>query len=195
MLEAAPGLKYKAALSIAYGAGLRVSEVVCAEGLGYRLHAHDDPDRAGQGAQGSPRDAVAAAARAVARLVEACATRGFGCFPGSDPVNHLTTRQLNRACHAAAQMAGIEKRVSPHTLRHSFATHLLGAERRHPRDPGAARNGDILPTNSQLKPVSPTGSIRALAKWCRSDGGSKAAALSLSSCSNPTAHSPACRHG
>jgi hypothetical protein len=37
----------------------------------------------------------------------------------------MTTRQLNRACHAAAQMAEISKRVSLHTLRHSFATHLL----------------------------------------------------------------------
>jgi len=46
-------------------------------------------------------------------------------FPGQNPVNPLTTRQLSRACHAAAQMAEITKRVSPHTLRHSFATHLL----------------------------------------------------------------------
>jgi integrase/recombinase XerD len=46
-------------------------------------------------------------------------------FPGRDPVQPLTTRQLNRACHAAAQVAGIDKRVSLHTLRHSFATHLL----------------------------------------------------------------------
>jgi site-specific recombinase XerD len=37
----------------------------------------------------------------------------------------MTTRQLNRACHASAQMAEIDKRVSLHTLRHSFATHLL----------------------------------------------------------------------
>jgi site-specific recombinase XerD len=46
-------------------------------------------------------------------------------FPGQNRVNPLTTRQFNRACHAAAQMADIKKRVSPHTLRHSFATHLL----------------------------------------------------------------------
>ena len=46
-------------------------------------------------------------------------------FPGRDPTQPTTTRQLNRACHAAAQMAEISKRVSLHTLRHSFATHLL----------------------------------------------------------------------
>jgi site-specific recombinase XerD len=46
-------------------------------------------------------------------------------FPGQNPVNPMTTRQLTRACHAAAHMAEITKRVTPHTLRHSFATHLL----------------------------------------------------------------------
>jgi len=46
-------------------------------------------------------------------------------FPGRNPVNPLSTRQLNHACHRAAQTAGLDKRISMHTLRHSFATHLL----------------------------------------------------------------------
>jgi hypothetical protein len=46
-------------------------------------------------------------------------------FPGQNPVNTMTTRQLTRACHAAAHMAEITKQVTPHTLRHNFATHLL----------------------------------------------------------------------
>jgi site-specific recombinase XerD len=44
---------------------------------------------------------------------------------GLNPIESLSTRQLNRAIHAAAEAAQIDKRVSMHTLRHSFATHLL----------------------------------------------------------------------
>jgi integrase/recombinase XerD len=50
---------------------------------------------------------------------------GGWLFPGMNPMQPLTIRQLNRAVHAAAEAAGIPKRVSTHTLRHSFATHLL----------------------------------------------------------------------
>jgi site-specific recombinase XerD len=50
---------------------------------------------------------------------------GGWLFPGLDPIDPLTTRQLNRAIHAAAEAAHIDKRVSMHTLRHCFATHLL----------------------------------------------------------------------
>jgi integrase/recombinase XerD len=46
-------------------------------------------------------------------------------FPGRDAMLPMTTRQFTRAVHTAASMAEIKKRVTPHTLRHSFATHLL----------------------------------------------------------------------
>jgi site-specific recombinase XerD len=46
-------------------------------------------------------------------------------FPGRDPAQPMTTRQLNRACHAAAQMAEINKRVSLHTLRHYVASRTM----------------------------------------------------------------------
>jgi len=50
---------------------------------------------------------------------------GGWLFPGQNPINPMSTRQLNRICHMAAAAAEIDKRVSMHTLRHSYATHLL----------------------------------------------------------------------
>ena len=50
---------------------------------------------------------------------------GGWLFPGRNPVEPLSARQLCRVVRAAALAAGIKKHVSPHTLRHSFATHLL----------------------------------------------------------------------
>ena len=50
---------------------------------------------------------------------------GGWLFPGQNPVNPLSTRQLNRAFHLACSAAEINKRLSLHSLRHAFATHLL----------------------------------------------------------------------
>src|SRR5665647_514232 len=123
-LDAAPGLKYKAALSVAYGAGLRVSEVVA-----LKVSDIDSARMMIRIEQGKRRkDRYAMLSPRLLDLLRdwwlACRSRGW-LFPGRDPLQPITTRQLTRAYHTAAQAAGIEKHVSPHTLRHSFATHLL----------------------------------------------------------------------
>jgi integrase/recombinase XerD len=123
-LEAAPGIKYKAALSVAYGAGLRVSEVVS-----LKVSDIDSKRMMLRVEQGKGRkDRYAMLSPVLLELLRdwyrIFRPQGW-LFPGQNPVNPMTTRQLTRACHAAAQMAEITKRVTPHTLRHSFATHLL----------------------------------------------------------------------
>jgi len=124
LLDAAPGLKYKAALSVAYGAGLRAAEVIS-----LKIGDIDSKRMVIRVEQGKGRkDRYVMLSPHLLELLRAWwkAARPQGwLFPGQSPVNPLTTRQLNRACHAAAHMAEINKRVSLHTLRHSFATHLL----------------------------------------------------------------------
>ena len=124
LLDAAPGLKYKAALSLAYGAGLRVSEVVA-----LKVSDIDSKRMIIRIEQGKGRkDRYVMLSPNLLELLRAWykAARPQGwLFPGRDRVQPMTTRQLNRACHAAANMAEISKPMSMHTLRHSFATHLL----------------------------------------------------------------------
>lgn len=130
LIESAGKPKYQAALSVAYGAGLRASEVVALK-VG-------DIDRARmtlrveQGKGRKDRYAMLSpvllerlrtwwkVARAQGKMLD-----GGWLFPGQNPINPMSTRQLNRICHMAAAAAEIDKRVSMHTLRHSFATHLL----------------------------------------------------------------------
>ena len=124
LLDAAPGLKYRAALSVAYGAGLRAAEVVS-----LKVSDIDSKRMLIRVEQGKGRkDRNVMLSPHLLDLLRAWwrAARPQGwLFPGRDPVQPMTTRQLNRACHAAAHLAEINKRVSLHTLRHSFATHLL----------------------------------------------------------------------
>ena len=124
LLDAAPGLKYRAALSAAYGAGLRAAEVVS-----LKISDIDSTRMVIRVEQGKERkDRYVMLSPPLLDLLRAwwkeARPQGW-LFPGQNPVNALTTRQLRRACHAAAEAAGINKRVSLHTLRHSFATHLL----------------------------------------------------------------------
>ena len=126
LLEAAPGpgLKYKAALSVAYGAGLRGCEVVM-----LRVSDIDSKRMLIRVEMGKGRkDRYAMLSPQLLELLRAwwqqSRSKGW-LFPGQDQFQPVTVRQLNRVCHMAAAAAGLGTWVAPHTLRHSFATHLL----------------------------------------------------------------------
>jgi len=120
-----PSLKYRAALMIAYGAGLRVSEVVA-------LHVADIDSqrmllRVQQGKGQKDRYAMLSPRLldVLRRYFRAIRPPGDYLFPSWRKEYHLSTASLQLACREAALRAGIRKRVTVHTLRHSFATHLL----------------------------------------------------------------------
>ena len=130
LIAAAGNLKHQTALSVAYGAGLRASEVVAlkvgdVDSQRMTLRIEQGKGRKDRYAMLSPvlleRLRVWwKVARAQGKMLD-----GGWLFPGLNPIESLSTRQLNRAIHAADELAQIDKRVSMHTLRHSFATHLL----------------------------------------------------------------------
>ncbi len=125
LLESAPGPKWRAALSVAYGAGLRASEVV---GLKVGdIHSARMRIRVEQGKGRKDRDALLSPhLLAVLRSWWKMTQPTVWLFPNQwTPFEPVTPRSLNRAFHEAARRAGINKPVCLHTLRHCFATHLL----------------------------------------------------------------------
>jgi len=130
LIAACSNLKHQTALALAYGTGLRASEVSALK-VG-DIDSERMILRVEQGKGRKDRNAMLSpillerllfwwkVARAQGKMLD-----GGWLFPGLDPLESLSTRQLNRAIHVAARAAGIDKRVSMHTLRHSFATHLL----------------------------------------------------------------------
>lgn len=130
MLNATTSIKHQAILSVAYGAGLRASEVT-------KLKIRDiDSERmllrveCGKG--GRHRNAMLAQDLLfllrewwkVGRQQGVMHPDGW-LFPGMHYLKPICYRQVHRIAAEAAHTAGITKRVGPHTLRHSFATHLL----------------------------------------------------------------------
>jgi len=130
LIAAVGNIKHHTALSLAYATGLRASEVISlkvgdVDSQRMTLRVEQGKGRKDRYALLPP--ILLERLRAWWRVGHAQGKilRNGWLFPGLDPVDPLTTRQLNRAIHAAADAAGIDKRVSMHTLRHSFATHLL----------------------------------------------------------------------
>jgi site-specific recombinase XerD len=125
--------KYCAALSIAYGSGLRVGEIVALQISD--IDSQRMVIRVTQGKKYKDRYALLSPmllqrlrdwwrfAHAKGKILHS----GW-LFPRANINQHISARQLLRVCKLTATAAGISKRVSMHTLRHSFATHLLEAK-------------------------------------------------------------------
>ena len=130
LLDATTCLKHQAALSVAYGAGLRVAEVAALKVTD--IDSQRMLIRVERGKGGQYRNALLPAdlltlLRQWWRVgrEQGVMQRDGWLFPGQHPMKPISTRQLHRIVAEAARAADIAKRVGPHTLRHSFATHLL----------------------------------------------------------------------
>ena len=130
-----PSLKYRAALMLCYGAGLRISEAVALrikdiDSKRMVIRVEEGKGRKDRYVMLSPR------LLAVLRRYYRAARLGAGpegyFFPSWRENRHLTATSLSNACRDASQQSGLTKRITCHTLRHSFATHLLenGADTR-----------------------------------------------------------------
>lgn len=123
-LEAVSGLKSRAALTTAYAAGLRASEVA-----GLLVEDIDSSRgvihvRHGKGAK--DRDVMLSPQLLnILRSYWRRARPTRYLFPGRDETRPISPTVLHAACRSASKASGLSKRVTLHTLRHSFATHLL----------------------------------------------------------------------
>lgn len=123
-LEAVPSLRTRTALTTAYAAGLRASEAV-------HLKVSDIDSERGiirveHGKGGKDRNVMLSAQLlAILRVYWRLARPEVWLFPGREETKPIDVQVLYSACRSARTAAGIDKRVTVHTLRHSFATHLL----------------------------------------------------------------------
>ena len=133
VLAVATSLKARVALSLCYGCGLRAGEVVRLKVK--HIDSAQNIIRIEQSKGRKDRNVMLSPETLDLLRQWWKVRRGFDAhttpvqerwlFPGRKPGQPMTTRQLNRLFHEAADGAGIRKRVCLHTLRHSFATHLL----------------------------------------------------------------------
>jgi site-specific recombinase XerD len=123
-LEAVPSLRTRVALTTAYAAGLRASEAVSLKVA--NIDSGRMVIRVQQGKGGKDRYVMLSAQLlGILRTYWRLARPKDWLFPGRDPANPIEVNVLHAACRSACTASGLTKRVTVHTLRHSFATHLL----------------------------------------------------------------------
>jgi integrase/recombinase XerD len=119
-----PSLKYRAVLMTCYGAGLRISEAVALKVSDIDSQRMLIRVEQGKG-QKDRYSMLSARLLEVLRIYWRNARPEHWLFPGWKKNKHICAASLQVACREAWMRSGLRKRVTAHTLRHSFATHLL----------------------------------------------------------------------
>ncbi len=124
LLTAVPELKLRTLLTTIYAAGLRISEAIGLkvgdiDSTRMAIHVHEGKGGRDRYVMLSPQ------LLAILRRYWRQTRPPSWLFPGPDPSCPITARSVQRACCQAVETAGLDKSVTVHTLRHSFATHLL----------------------------------------------------------------------
>ena len=155
-------LKHRAVLMLCYGSGLRIAEAVSLQVSDIDSGRMLVRVRGGKG--GYDRYSVLSARMlGILREYWKIERPAKWLFPGTKPEQHIQQHTIQQICRDAYHIAGISKRVTPHMLRHSFATHLLenGTDTRviqvllgHKRIDTTARYTSVTP-RSLGKVVSP----------------------------------------
>lgn len=125
LLTAVGSIKHRAILMTAYGAGLRISEICSLRPIdidSQRMLIHVRLGKGGKDRFVMLSQRLLEVLRQYWRLVR---PSGPYLFPGGKPEHHLTASAVQRALHKVVAQTGLAKRVTPHSLRHCFATHLL----------------------------------------------------------------------
>lgn len=124
-LDCISGVKNRTILTVCYGAGLRIAEAVALRVTdidSQRMVIHVPAGKGNQARQALLSPRLLGILRAYYRLVRP----EFGwMFPSWRKKHHYSSGSVQQACRDALAQSGLTKRVTPHTLRHSFATHLL----------------------------------------------------------------------
>jgi site-specific recombinase XerD len=125
LLSHIPSVKYRALFMLDYGAGLRGFEacqlrVADIDSQRMLLHVRRGKGRKDRYVMLSPR-----LLEALRTYFRAERPTGEYLFPGQKPDSHITPRSVRQTIAKAREACGMQKKVTPHTLRHSFATHLL----------------------------------------------------------------------
>jgi site-specific recombinase XerD len=126
-LDHIAGVKHRAVLLTCYGAGLRISEAVSlkiSDIDSQRMLLRVEHGKGGKDRYAMLSPCLLEVLRAYFRILRPSPP---WLFPSWRPHLHLTAGAVQTACHEAWQRSGLAKRVTAHSLRHAFATHLLEA--------------------------------------------------------------------